>query len=152
MTRPLLIICLSFITATLVGCASLQTPTAKVTDVAVTGQTDVGASVRLTVKLHNPNDFVLPLTRAHYTIDVAGLDSFSFNQIPDCALPAHGDQTLQFTAGFPLKNQSIDGRTYRVNGYASIQPPGKMWQIFHQSGMPLPTSDFSATGKFPAGQ
>lgn len=138
--------------AVLAGCASVQTPSAKVTHVVVTGQGAAGASLRVTVKLHNPNDVVLPLVHAQYRIDVAGLKPFSFDRTPDVSLPAHGDQTLQLTAGFPLDHGTIGGRTYDVSGFCSVQPPGKMWQIFHQSGVPLPAAHFSAAGRLPLGQ
>ena len=134
------------------GCTSLQTPTARVTDVRVSGQSATGASVAVRVKVHNPNDVVLPLVKTQYRLAVAGLKTFDFTRTPDLALPAHGDQTLTLTAGFGLKpGETIQGRVYALTGSTSIQPPGKMWQIFHQTGVPLPKATFSKSGRFIAG-
>jgi hypothetical protein len=130
----------------LCGCAVVKRPPANVTSVAVTEQTDQGGRIEVVVDLVNPNDDTpLPMPRAIYTVTVGDDKTFHFEQIPAATLPAAGVQTLTLPAAF-ADAAPLAGQPYRVTGRVEYTPPGEIRRILTDSGLPLPSSPFSAQG------
>ena len=142
---------LLFSAAMLVGCqgaaVTLNAPKAKVQSVEVTERSDEGSRVLTTVAVENPNAVVLPLIKASYTVDVEGAGRFRFTEVPGRALPGEGTQRLDLPAAF-ASDESLRGRGYDVTGAVTYRPPGEVESILYQSGFPLPSTRFRASGRF----
>ncbi len=132
------------------GCQGLQHPTAEVTRVAVTDQTDAGARVEVTVRLNNPNDVALPVKDVDYRITVDGAGAFDLTDHPAATLPPNGTQTLVLPAAFRNGQHNWAGRGFRARGTVSYQPPGQLRELLSQYDVPLPTVLFDATGRLGA--
>lgn len=131
------------------GCLGVgaQRPADEVVSTRVTQQTEHGARVLVQVAIDNPNDFVLPLREAHYTVRVAGLEPFVFTDVvPDRALPPNSRQILELPAAFATDGQPIQGKTYNITGRVTYEPPGELRAIMSESGLPLPSIHFSGEG------
>jgi len=141
----------AFVAATLLpGCQglnlSLRTPESQVADMELTEQTDEGARVVTTVTIDNPNETVLPVSRAHYRLAVEGAEPFAFTTVPAIALPSEATQTIWLPAAVATDGESVVGRQYTVTGYATYRPPGEFEAVLFGSGFPLPRTRFRAEG------
>jgi uncharacterized lipoprotein len=138
---------LSVVVALLAGCSSLQTPTGVVTAVRPTAATAEGARVEVTVELINPNDIPLPLLRTDYTVTLEGVGTFTFHDPTDRTLPAGGTQAVVLPAAFAKDGGQVGGVPYRVTGNITYEPPGEVRKVLTESGIPLPTVSFAASGR-----
>jgi hypothetical protein len=136
--------------AALTGCQGmglfLNNPKAKVSQVDLVEQSDEGGRVVATVTVTNPNEIVLPLAQAHYTVRVAGAEPFRFTTMPARAMPADGSQTVELPAAFARKGDPLAGRKYTVDGYVTYRPPGEVEAVLFGSGWPLPRCGFRREG------
>jgi len=140
---------LLLVAALLPACESTQPPKAMVTSTAVTDSTDEGSRIEFIVELDNPQDENFPLVEAYYTVSVEDAGSFTFTELPVEALPAKGIQQLKLAAALP--EADLEGRTYRISGHVSYKPDGEIRAILTESGVPLPTATFSASGTLSGG-
>lgn len=128
-----------------VGCSSVQRPTARVEQVAVTEQTPQGLRVEFTVALENPGDTPLPIRETRYSIELGeSAKPFTFTDKTVATIPANGVQTLTFPAAFADGDAS--GRPYHLTGAVVYEPPGEFRRLLTESRIPLPFVEFSATG------
>lgn len=135
------------VAASLGGCAGLETPTIDVVNVRVTEQSAEAARIEAMVELTNPNDTPLPLTSASYTLSVGNAGSISLDDIPNRTLPALGKQTVLLPASVRTGGANLKGAAFTISGSITYQPPGEMRKILTETGIPLPTADFSKSGR-----
>ena len=144
MLHRILALTMTLAALAIVGCEA--SPSVHVTDVRVVDQTEQGGRVVLEVDLINPNDFVLPMPTADYTVSVEGAGQFSFQGVvPLAVMPAQGTQTLQLPAAFTV-DQPLTGKPFAAHGSIQYDPPGEWRAFLTQSGFPLPEVDFQETG------
>jgi LEA14-like dessication related protein len=125
----------------------LDKPGAEVTSVELEEQTEQGGRVVATVRLANPNDVVLPVAKAHYTVQVEGAERFRFTTVPSVAMPAKGGQTVTLPAAFKRDGgRSLAGRAYTVDGHVTYRPAGEVEAVLFGSGWPLPRTGFHREG------
>lgn len=129
----------------LIGCSSLERPSAKVVDVKLTGQTNEGARVQCSVYLRNPNDTPLPLTETQYTIFISDIGSFEFTDVLAATLPPRGHQTIKLAASFVTDGQDLAGRTCHTSGRVYYSPPGEIRKNLTDAKYPLPWASFSSS-------
>ncbi len=128
---------------------SIKNPTAKVTAVELAEQSAQGAVVRVTVQIENTNGVALPIITNQYTFVVAGMKPFVFLDKPKRTLPGRRMQTLELVAAFDTGGKDVTGAAYRVSGKLEYQPPGQIRRIMTDSGIPLPSVSYAASGKIP---
>ncbi len=133
---------------TLTGCAfsGIKAPQARVEAVRLVEQTEQGARVEVTLALTNPNDKALPLNRTEYSVKLSEGGSYRFSDESNRTLPAKGTQTILLPAAFATDG-NINGAAYEVRGDVSYTPPGQLRRSLTESGLPLPTVNFSQKGK-----
>jgi len=131
------------------GCqtaAKIQPPTAQVAKVELVEQTTQGARLRLTIAMENPNQVPLPLGASQYTMVLDGDHTFSYTDRPKRTLPAGGQQILELPAAFETGGREVSGSAYTVTGTVSYRPPGQFRRLLIETGLPLPTVEYSASG------
>ncbi len=148
------------------GCAwynPVPTPGAAVKSATLANQTGDASRVEVVIELSNESPTPLPLVQCDYTINVAGVGSFSFSDKPNRTLPgrprdpgattpgavgAAGDglQQLILPASFAAGGQNVKGAAYQVSGSVTYEPPTEMRKLLTDSYVPLPTVQFSGNG------
>ncbi len=76
------------------GCASVQPPTATITNVAAGDVSGDGFAVNLAVQLQNPNAVSLPLSSAQYTLKLGGVQVVNDATKTGGEIPAHGSTAI----------------------------------------------------------
>ena len=124
----------------------IEPPSARVSRVELVETTDEGAVVRVLVDLENPNRLALPLVASRYTLTVGERYTYSVTERPNRTLPSLSTQTLDLPAAFATGGADLAGAPYRVSGTIEYQAPGPLRRIMTDSGIPLPSVPYSATG------
>jgi len=91
-------------TMLLAGCASVQKPTAIIKGADITGLTADGFTVGVNLDVTNPNDVVIPLSGARYSVRVANVKLFEGVASPSAAIPAKGSAPVTLPIVFNFKD------------------------------------------------
>ena len=128
---------------------------AQVKSVSVVEQTAEGATIEVIVEVRNSNITPLPMPYCSATVNVEGLGSFSFEDLPNRTaigkrtdiVQDYGVQTFTFVAAFQTKGQDVASLPYSVSGSVSYEPPGEIRKLMTDAYVPLPWANFSASGR-----
>jgi len=135
----------ALITTIMMGCSSLQTPTAEVVSIERGPRSDQGAVVNVTVRMANPNDVQLPVHETTYRVELDGAkEIFELTFHPPVTMPVSGEQLVTFPAAFAIKQDDLTGRRVAVSGSIHYQPPGEIRQVLTDMKFPLPHIAFRA--------
>lgn len=130
-----------------VGCRGVQRPAVEVMDGAVTERTEEGARMEWVVRLGNPNDVPLPVTRVRYHVQVQGAGTFAVHEQPTMTLPPGEQQTVTLAAAFRNGDDDWAGRRYEIYGTFSYMPPGRLRELLAQYRVPPPVVPFRDEGE-----
>lgn len=144
--RSLMALSLLVASALGMGCSAIRDPQVQVRSLRTIQQTDQGARLELTLDVTNPNAQAIPLVYSSYDVQVDGATGFRFADVCNRTLPGQGRQVVVLAAAVAHDGQSLDGAAYRVSGWMSYEPPNKWRRLLTESGIPLPTVDFSQSG------
>jgi LEA14-like dessication related protein len=140
---------LLFALSLLLSACSLFAPKFEKPEVSVVGVRLVGGNLlqqnfRVTLKVHNPNDRVIPVSRLTADLRVAGEEIASGESSEAFRVPAQGDAQfdVNITANLALvltqlakhKDMPGDVIAYDVSGVASLDLPFLRSVPFHQTG------------------
>lgn len=131
------------------GCQTgpkIQPPTAGVARVELIEQTPQGVRLQLVIVMENPNQIPLPLEASQYTVVLNGQQTFSYTDRPKRTIPAGGRQVLELPAVFKIGGRKLSGSVYTVTGTVSYRPPGQFQRFLTESGLPLPSVEYRASG------
>jgi LEA14-like dessication related protein len=133
----------------LLSACSLFAPKFEKPEVSVVGVRLVGGNLlqqnfRVTLKVHNPNDRVIPVSRLTADLRVAGEEIASGQSSEAFSVPAQGDAQFDvlITANLAVvltqlakhRDMPNDAIVYDVTGVASLDLPFMRSLPFHQSG------------------
>ena len=128
----------------------VQTPAATVSSGVRTATSREAGRYLITVRLENPNDFPLPITRADYTLTV-GQARYEGDLIPPATLPALGSVHIELPAVLVAgESSAATDAAYETSGTVQLYPPGEIRALMHDLGLPLPTASFSGAGPIAA--
>jgi hypothetical protein len=127
------------------GCGGTQRPKAELLGVAVTERTAEGARMEARVRLQNPNDFPLPLTRVRQDFALLGHGRYQATHEPSKTLPGRGEVTLVLPAAVTRGGEKPT-RRFRVSARISYRPPGEMRKILTGLWVPLPSVSVRGEG------
>lgn len=142
MLKPLL--ALIFVSLSSVGCVGIQSPTAKVISARVVDESATASRVIVVVKLTNPNDEELPMTRVSLDLEVRGGGRYQFTDLAYATLPANGEQTIELPAS--VSGSGLVGSVFEVRGRVVVVPAGAIRKVLTENGIPLPSTSFSRQG------
>jgi len=135
------------------GCAGgIDAPTAEIVSAKVTQQSPEGVRVEFTVLLSHDNKVPLPLTLSEADITAGNSGGRAVTDVPHRTLPVGGGQgtgkqTVVIPIAFPASAGVGPGSAYNINGSITYEPPGEVRRVMTESGIPLPTADFSKAGR-----
>jgi len=150
--RYLALMCVLTLGLNVIGCSqfqAMQPPQLQVQAMKIAQQTEEGARIEITLLLQNPNDKALPLTYTDYRVEVPGVGVFAFGDETNRTLPAGGTQTVVLPAALATRGRELHGIPCVVSGSVSYDPPGQLRKILTESGVPLPSVNFTSTGPLP---
>jgi len=87
-----------------VGCTTLQKPSAIITGSSLQGVTPEGFTVGLNLDVSNPNEVVIPLSGATYSVNVVGTKLFDGVASPSASIPAKGTLPVTLPITFAFKD------------------------------------------------
>lgn len=163
--RPLM--ALLILSALLSGCRSepktaemtIEPPQATVVMLTLVEQSRRGARLNALIDVSNPNPVSLPVTVVHYKVHIEDLPAHTFTDYPRIALSAAttnplrtGQQRLELPVAVPAGRRSLVGRSYRIRGEITYEPPGVIRKLLTESGIPLPSIPFNGTGTITGGR
>jgi len=120
------------------GCTVVQTPRAELVGARVVDQTADGSRIELDLKLHNPNNVPLPLSRAQYSFSSPSTGTWLFADQAHRTLPARGEQTVTLALAVPSGEVDLQGADFTLMGRLQYVVPGEIRKIFTDSGLPHP--------------
>lgn len=136
------------------GCAAdgIASPTAEVVAAKVTEQSDDGVRVEFTVMLKQTNNVPLPLTKSEADVTIGTAEPRSIKDVPHRTIPVGagqgtGQQIVVIPISYPASSGIAPGSAYNINGSITYEPPGEVRRVLTESGIPLPTADFSKEGR-----
>ena len=143
MRYGLLLLVLGFL---LTGCVSVVPPRVEVVGAEVAEVSPEGARLEVGVVLSNPREVAMPLFETSYTLDVEGVGSYSYVDLPGKVINAYGAQSLMLPAAITAEGQTLAGRAWSIHGSVKYTPESRFRDFLTETGVPLPIVFFSGEG------
>lgn len=137
------------------GCAGSAAPKVSIADAQVAERTAEGVAMQFTLNAENSNDVGLPLRTVRYTLELDGRQVFSGTRSAEATLRRQGTQQIVLPAVMAAGQDPIAKMTgrvpYRISGTMTYVAPGQIAEILFDSGVRVPSTDFSGTGEIDLG-
>lgn len=137
--------------AVLSGCTSYRPPEFDVAAVRPTERTDEGVAMVFELDAKNPNDVALPLREVDYTVELDGRTVFKGTRSAEATLRRQGTQQVRLPAVVNLtgsgEHPATTGRVpYTIKGTVTYVTPGQIAELLFDTGVRVPTVEFSDSG------
>lgn len=138
------------------GCASSAAPKVSIAGAQLAERTSEGVAMQFTLNAENTNDVGLPLRTVRYTLELDGKQVFSGTRSAEATLRRLGTQQIVLPAVIANLPETAATRTtgrvpYRISGTMTYIAPGQIAEILFDSGVRVPSTDFSGTGEIDLG-
>lgn len=131
---------------TLGGCLNTAAPRLSIADVQVTGVTDAGSSMLVTVRAENPNDQPLPLRTVNYRLTMDGQEVFAATRGAEAVLPRYGVLDLPLPVAVPASARPAGESEFRLSMTLHYLAPGKIAETFYDMHVSRPKVSASGDG------
>lgn len=155
-SRAWLLIGILVLSATAGGCVGSAAPRVSLANAQVAERTAEGLAMQFTLNAENTNDVGLPLRTVRYTLELDGKQVFSGTRSAEATLRRLGTQQIVLPAVMATGPDTTAMRTtgrvpYRISGTMTYVAPGQIAEILFDSGVRVPSTDFSGTGEIDLG-
>lgn len=134
----------------LAGCAPYKPPGLRVASVALADQSSAGYVLRFRLDARNDNPEPLPLREVRYALRLDGREVFRGVRGAEATLRRFGTQLIDLPAAVPV----AEGGTppagvvrYELEGTLIYVTPGRLGQVFFDTGVARPTLEFRQRGE-----
>lgn len=141
--------------AVLSGCTSYRAPVFDVTAVRPAERTGEGVAMVFELDAKNENDVALPLRDVEYSVELDGKTVFKGTRSAEATLRRLGTQQIRLPAVVNLAGDHppTTGRVpYKISGTVTYVTPGQIAEILFDTGVRVPSVNFSDSGQVDFGQ
>lgn len=107
----------------------------------------------ITLDAQNTNDVPLPLREIEYTLDIDGRRVFAGTRSAEATLRSMGVQSIRLPAVVQLSGEqaALGNVRYQLAGTLKYVTPGQVAEVLFDSGVRVPSVDFSGSGDIDLG-
>lgn len=134
----------------LAGCAAYKPPDLGVATVALADQSPAGYVLRFRLDARNDNPEPLPLREVRYALRLDGREVFRGVRGAEATLRRFGTQVIDLPAAVPVapgEGPPAGVVRYELQGTLIYVTPGRLGQLFFDTGVARPTLDFRRRGE-----
>lgn len=137
------------------GCAGYRPPELSTAQVVMTDETDAGYVLDFRLDAKNDNEEPLPLRELRYTLSLDGREVFRGVRGAEGTIPRFGARRIGLPAAVALAPGAPPPSgvlRYELRGTLIYVTPGRLGQIFFDTGVSRPTVAFRQRGELEVGE
>ncbi|MFM9994673.1 MAG: LEA type 2 family protein [Phycisphaerales bacterium] len=137
-------------TGALTGCASYTPPALSTAQVVMTDESDAGYVLDFRLDAKNANAEPLPLREVRYTLRLDGREVFRGVRGAEGTIPRYGARRIDLPAAVAVAPGAAPPTgvvRYELEGTLMYVTPGRLGQIFFDTGVSRPTVAFRQRGE-----